>query len=177
MTVPHNESMEKLLRKIFTDLNQAVDSENLQRAEDGVLPIPKSKIILFGQMSLMLNPSVSSILTLIQTGDMDAKLEMDYFTKSKLLDLLKANGLVYDEDSHLVWMPEDAILINWLKLKNLEVMLFDAESVLLSKAVHAPEKNRQLIRQAILSGHFPNLVDRIILNGGKLEIFLEGEHE
>ncbi len=56
-------------------------------------------------------------------------------------------------------------------------MLFDSEYVLMSKSVHAPEKNRQLIRQAILSGHFPNLVDRIILNGGKLEIFLEGEHE
>jgi len=64
-----------------------------------------------------------------------------------------------------------------LKLKHIEVNLIDAESVLLSKAVHAPQKNRQLIRQAIMSGHFPNLVDRIISNGGKLEHFLESDHE
>ncbi len=173
----HISDMKKLMEKIFAELDRAVEQENEQRLKDGTSTIPKSEVLILGQMSLMLNESVTKTLNLIQTGDMDARLRMDNFTKSKLLDLLKANGLVYDEDSHLVWMPEDAKLINWLKLKNLEVMLFDAESVLLSKAVHAPEKNRQLIRQAILSGHFPNLVDRIILNGGKLEIFLEGEHE
>ncbi len=173
----HIFDMKKLMKKIFAELDRTVEQENRQRLKDGTLTIPKSEVLILGQMSLMLNESVTKTLNLIQTGDMDARLRMDNFTKSKLLDLLKANGLVYDEDSHLVWMPEDAKLINWLKLKNLEVMLFDAESVLLSKAVHAPEKNRQLIRQAILSGHFPNLVDRIILNGGKLEIFLEGEHE
>jgi xanthine dehydrogenase molybdenum-binding subunit len=34
----------------------------------------------------MLNESVASILNLIQTGDMDAKLCMDYFAKKKLLE-------------------------------------------------------------------------------------------
>jgi hypothetical protein len=59
------------------------------------------------------------------------------------------------------------------KFKNIDVKLVDAESTLLSKTIHAPKKNKSLIRQAIASGKFPNLVDRIIENNGKLEFFLE----
>ena len=169
--------MKKLMKKIFTDLNQAVELENRQRLKDGTLIIPKSEILIFGQMSLMLNESVATFLNLIQTGDMDAKLRMDYFTKNKLLELLKANGLVYDEDSHLVWIPEDAKIIELFKFKNIEVKLIDAESTLVSKAIHAPQKNKQLIRQAIASGKFPALVDRIIENNGKLDFFLEDNNE
>ena len=163
--------------KIFTELDQAVERENRQLVKEGTLTIPKSEVLLLGQMSLMLNESVAKILNLIQTGDMDAKLRMDHFTKSKLLQLLEESGLVYDEDSHLVWIPENYTTINFIKLKYIDVNLIDAESVLLSKAVHAPEKNRQLIRQAIVSGHFPDLLDKIITTGGKLELFLEGDDE
>ena len=173
----HIFDMKKLMKKIFAELDRAVEQENRQRLKDGTLTIPKSEVLILGQMSLMLNESVTKTLNLIQTGDMDARLRMDNFTKSKLLQLLKGNGLVYDEDSHIVWAPEDYKTINFLNLKNVDVNLIDAESVLLSKAIHAPEKNRQLVRQAIVSGHFPDLVDRIILKGGELEHFLEGNHE
>ena len=169
--------MKKLMKKIFTDLNQAVEIENLQRLKEGTLTIPKSEVLLFGQMSLMLNELVVKILNLIQTGDMDAKLRMDYFTKNKLLDLLKENGLVYDEDSHLIWVPKNAKVIELFKFKNIEVKLIDAESTLVSKAIHAPQKNKQLIRQAIASDKFPDLVDRIIENNGKLDFFLEDGFE
>ena len=173
----HNIHMKKLMKKIFTDLNQAVELENLQRLKEGTLTIPKSEVLLLGQMSLMLNESVVKILNLIQTGDMDAKLRMDYFTKNKLLDLLEVNGLVYDEDSHLIWIPENAKAIELFKFKNIEVKLIDAESTLVSKAIHAPQKNKQLVRQAIASGKFPELVDRIIENNGKIEFILEDNFE
>ena len=58
-----------------------------------------------------------------------------------------------------------------------EVKLIDAESTLVSKAIHAPQKNKQLIRQAIASGKFPGLVDRIIENNGKIDFFLEDYFE
>ena len=169
--------MIKLIEKIFTDLNQAVELENRQRLKDGTLKIPKSEVIIYGQMSLMLNESEARFLNLIQTADMDAQLRMDYFTKNKLMELLKAEGLVYDDDSHLVWIPKDAQTIDLFQFKNIEVKLIDAESALVSKAIHAPQKNIQLIRQAIASGKFPALVDRIIENNGNLEYFLEGDIE
>jgi hypothetical protein len=169
--------MNKLMKKIFLDLNQAVELENLQRMKEGMLTIPKSEVLLIGQMSLMLNESVASILNLVQTGDMDAKLRMDYFAKKKLLELLEANGLVYDDDSHLIWIPKNAKTIDLFKFKNIEVKLIDAESVLLSKAIYAPQKNKQLIREAITSGKFPDLVARIIENNGKVNYFLEDSNE
>lgn len=169
--------MKKLIKKIFTDLDHAVELENLQRLKDGILTIPKSEVIIFGQMSLMLNDSAATNLNLIQTADMDAKLQMDYFIKNKLLGLLEANGLVYDEDSHLVWIPENAEVIDLFKFKNIEVKVIDAESTLVSKAIHAPQKNKQLIRQAITSGKFPDLPDRIIEHKGKIDFFLEETNE
>ena len=165
------------MHAIFADLNQAVELENLQRLKEGTMTIPKSEVLLFGQMSLMLNESAATILNLIQTGDMDAKLQMDYFTKKKMQELLEANGLVYDEDSHLIWIPENAKTIELFKFKNIEVKLIDAESALVSKAIHAPQKNKQLIRQAIASGKFPDLVNRIVENNGKLDLFLEDNNE
>jgi len=63
------------------------------------------------------------------------------------------------------------------KFKNIEVKLIDAESTLVSKAIYAPQKNKQIIRQAIASGKFPDLVDRIIENNGKLDFFLEDNSE
>ena len=170
-------AMKKLMRKIFTDLNQAVELENRKRLKEGTLTIPKSEVILYGQMSLMLNDSVATFLNLIQTADMDAQLRMDYFTKNKLFYLLKSNGLVYDEDSHLIWIPDDAKAIELFRFKNIEVKFIDAESTLVSKAIHAPQKNKQLIRQAIASGKFPALIDRIIENNGKLDFFLEDSSE
>ena len=169
--------MKNLIKKIFTELNQAIELENLQRLREGTLTIPKSEVLIFGQMSLMVNESVATILNLAQTGDMDAKLRMDYFAKKKLMDLLSANGLVYDEDSHLTWIPGKAKEVQLFGFKNIEVKLLDAESTLVSKAIHAPQKNKQLIRQAIASDKFPDLVDRIIENNGKLDFFLEDNSE
>ena len=94
-----------------------------------------------------------------------------------MLDFLEENGLVYDEDSHLVWIPENAKEIELFNFKNIEAKLIDAESTLVSKAIHAPQKNKQLIRQAIASGKFPDLVDRIIENNGKLDFILEDNFE
>ena len=57
LVIQHNLHMKMLMKKIFTDLNQAVEFENRQRLKEGALTIPKSEVLLFGQMSLMLNES------------------------------------------------------------------------------------------------------------------------
>ena len=64
----HNLNMKKLIKKIFTDLNQAVELENLHRLKEGTLTIPKSEVLLFGQMSLMLNESAATISRLNPDG-------------------------------------------------------------------------------------------------------------
>ena len=124
-----------------------------------------------GQMSLLANKKVSLLLSLAQTADMDALLTMDHVLKEELKTCLRKHGLVYDEDSHLIWIPKGATFDDLFDLKNVIVKAIDPMSALVSKAVKAPQKNKQLIREAIASGKFPGLADRIETDGGNLDFF------
>jgi len=122
-------------------------------------------------MSLLVSEKASALLSLAQTGDMDALLVMDHVVKDALRAVLQEKGFLYDDDSHLIWLPPNSTFSPLLDLENVLVETIDPESALVSKAVKAPQKNLQLIRQAIISGEFPGLVDRILENGGSLEDF------
>ena len=160
------------LKQLFVELDQRVEALNQTRKVEGSFPLSKSKVQLLGQMSLLANERVSMILWLAQTGDMDALLSMDGIVKEELKNVLKRQGFIYDEDSHLIWTPPGTKFEALFDLKNVLVEAIDAESALVSKAVKAPEKNKQLIREAIAADEFPTLVDRILRHGGKLENFL-----
>ena len=97
---------------------------------------------------------------------------MEHIIKVELKKILKKQRLLYDEDSYLIWIPPGAFFEELFNLDNLVVKTIDAESTLVCKAIKAPEKNKQLIREAIASGAFLGLVDRILDNGGKIEDFL-----
>lgn len=168
-----NRGMEKLIKEIFTKLDKCVEEENLRRREDGGLPLKKSKVIILGQTSLLLDKKLSAKLDLLQTADLDAKLEMEYFVKQKLQELLTENGLVYDEDSEKVFIPKGSKQLNLFDLKNVVVKRLDSESVIVSKAVKAPEKNRQLVQSSVVqAGMFENLISRIEAEGGDLNKIL-----
>ncbi len=162
----------RLLQEIFNELSLKIAALAHERRREGLLPIAKAKMQLLGQMSLLANDKVSMILSLTQTGDMDALLSMDEAVKSELKVILRRQGLVYDEDSYLIWIPPQAKFEKLFEGDYLLVESIDPESALVSKAVKAPEKNKLLIRQAIASDEFPTLVDRILENGGRLEDFL-----
>lgn len=160
------------LEELFTELNVRVEKIDLERRGEGLLPVPRAKVQLLGQMSPLANDKVSPILSLAQTGDLDAFLVMDHIVKVELGKILKKHGLIYDEDSSLIWIPPGAQFESLFDLDHVVVESIDPESALVSKAIKAPEKNKQLIREAIASDAFPALVDRILENGGKLENFV-----
>ena len=165
--------MEKLIKEIFTRLDKCIEEENLQRREDGGLTLKKSKVIILGQTSLLLDKKLSVKLDLLQTADLDAKLEMEYFVRQKLQELLKENGLIYDEDSEKVYIPKGSKNLDLFDFKNVAVKRLDSESVIVSKAVKAPEKNRQLVQSSVvLTGMFENLISRIEAEGGDLNKIL-----
>lgn len=163
--------MKELLGKIFLELEDLVERENLDRKDMGGALIPRAQVKILGQTSLLAQPELTARLHLAQTGDLDAQLRADYFIKAKLKELLPKHGLVYDEDSPLIFIPKKSQFLPFLSLKNLEVLVIDPESALVSKAVKAPHKNVQLIREAIATDLYPNLVERIVDNGGSLEDF------
>jgi hypothetical protein len=159
------------LKELFTELNERIEKINRERRADGALPIPKAKIQLLGQVSLLCHERASIVLSLAQTGDLDALLTMDHVVKEELKRTLKMHGLVYDEDSYLIWIPPASKFEPLFDFEKLSVEAIDPESALVSKAVKAPAKNKQIIREAIACEEFPGLVDRILEHGGKLENF------
>lgn len=165
-------NMKDLLGKIFLELDELVEAENLEREDMGGALIPRAQIKILGQTSLLAQPELTAKLHLAQTGDLDAHLRADYFIKVQLKELLQKYGLVYDEDSPFIFTPKKSLFLHFLDLKNLEILVIDPESALVSKAVKAPQKNIQLIREAIASSLYPRLIERIIENGGRLEDFI-----
>lgn len=164
--------MKDKLIEVFTKLNEQIEGENTERRLIGARTIQQAKILVLGQTSLLIQPELTVALTLAQTGDLDAQLSADQFVKMNLKEILPKYGFVYDEDSHLIFIPDESHFTIFLSLAMLEVSVIDPESALVSKAVKAPEKNIQLIRQAIASEAYPNLVDRIINAGGDLKKFI-----
>jgi len=160
------------LENIFKKLNERIGEMNDDRRREGLIGLPKAEITLLGQMSLLAQEHIAAALALTQTVDLDAKLKMDHIIKQELKALLAEAGLIYDEDSHLIWLPKTAKFMELFNFSCVAIKCVDAESALVSKAVKAHEKNKVLIRQAIASGEFPKLTERIIENGGNLENFL-----
>jgi hypothetical protein len=162
----------KNIKSLFEELDKRINRINDVRINEGLGNIASAEIKILGQMSLLVNDKVSTILSLNQTADLDAIITMEYLVKKEFQQILQEAGLIYDEDSYLIWIPKDATFEELYNLKNLSVSIIDPESALLSKAIKAPEKNKFLIREAIASNQFPRLVGRILANGGKLESFL-----
>ena len=161
-----------LLKRVFVELNTRIRRINRQRRGEGLSETRPCEVTLLGQMSLLVDPRASEALSLAQTADLDALLKMDHAVKEEFKKILRAEGLIYDEDSPLIWIPKDAKIRKVIDVGSITIKAIDAESALVSKAVKAPEKNKQLIREAIASEAFPGLVKRLLKNGGKLEDFL-----
>lgn len=164
--------MNETFKKIFTTLNDRVETQNKQRREIGSRLIQRSSITILGQTSLLIQEKLTYMLSLAQTGDLDAKMDAEYVVKENLKEILPEYGLLYDEDSELIFIPKNSKFNPFMNLSLVEVKVIDPESALVSKAVKAPQKNIQLIRQAIASESFVNLAQRIIDNGGDLKKFI-----
>jgi hypothetical protein len=167
------ETMNQILRRIFKLLDQRIAEENAERRESGGNTISSSEVRILGQMSLLANKKVSSVLHLAQTGDMDA-LVSTVFAKLELKKILVENGLVYDEDSEKIWIPPGSSFEKLFEFPNVLVTVIDPESALVSKAVKAIEKNKFLLREALASGTFKNLLARIEKHGVDVRRLLDG---
>lgn len=159
------------LEELFQELSQKIGEINRERRREGLSPFQRAKVQLLGQISLLSHERAAMILSLAQTADLDALLTMESLVKEELKKSLRKSGLIYDEDSYLIWIPPGSRFDPLFDFHNVVVESIDPESALVSKAVKAPAKNRQLIREAIVSGEFRTLVDRILNSGGKLEDF------
>lgn len=158
--------------EIFNKLNDQLEADNAERREESSRLIQKALIKILGQTSLLIQPELTYQLSLVQTGDLDAKLDAEHAVKTRLKEILPEYKFIYDEDSEMVFIPDGSSFAEFVDLSMVKVLVIDPESALVSKAVKAPDKNRQLIREAIASGDYKNLIDRIIKEGGNLKNFI-----
>lgn len=167
--------MKDILLKIFEEMNTRIEAENAERELSGTPKLRPIEVKVFGQATLLANEMVAQVLSLQMTNDLDAQVENDQaFAKGILRrEILPKYGLVLDDDSHLVWLPPRSKFELFCNYRYVKAVLLDPESTLVSKAVKAREKNKVLIIDAIASGIFPNLVERIEENNGDLNYFLE----
>lgn len=164
--------MRVVLMEIFNKLNDQLEADNAERREESSRLIQKALIKILGQTSLLIQPELTYQLSLVQTGDLDAKLDAEHAVKTRLKEILPEYKFIYDEDSEMVFIPDGSSFAEFVDLSMVKVLVIDPESALVSKAVKAPDKNRQLIREAIASGDYKNLIDRIIKEGGNLKNFI-----
>lgn len=81
--------------------------------------------------------------------------------------VLKENNYFYDELSKEIWIPKEAHKIKTYNSENVTAYYYDPISVLTSKAIKSPVKNKNLIKQAIKI-YGKTLIDSIINNGGDI---------
>ena len=158
------------IKEVFVELDNAIASENALRDSMGGLELRNATIRILGQMSLLLNDSVSRQINLFATQDVDAHVLGESFVVHTFKKLLEDRGLEFDFLSTEIWLPSDATYIPVYEGDKLRCEILDPISALVSKAVKAPEKNRLLIRSA-LEIYGEDLAERIKKHGGDISVF------
>ena len=79
--------MKEVLIKVFEELNERIEAENLERNSTGAAPVLPVEIRVLGQMALLANEVVSKVLPLQRTNDLDATIhKTNQFVRVKLID-------------------------------------------------------------------------------------------
>ena len=139
----------KLLDEILAELEQAIERLNEERERDGMLRLSKAQIKVLGQFSLLADEQFSASISLAATIDLDAIIEGEWIIEEELRKILKNKGLVFDELSREIWIPEGSKFLPYYESNRIKCMYLDPFAVIVSKAVKAREKNRLLVRDAI----------------------------
>jgi hypothetical protein len=140
----------RVIRQVAVDLEAWIEAENHERREYGGMLLRRCTIRVLGQTAL-LETGLPSI-TLANTRDVDVYANYEWPVQREFARLLKAQGRELDPVGHEAWMPQST---KYLPLYNgyyVEALIAEPEAVLISKAIKAPVKNRQLLLQYIAHG-------------------------
>lgn len=152
------------------ELDHEVLQLNIERDAQSLPHYPSAKIQILGQMSLVLNTDLVSQLSLFATQDVDAIIKGEWIVTSLFKRALEKRALQLDFLSSEIWLPPDAKYIPIFSGKCVECEILDPISALTSKAIKAPQKNHNLILDA-LKFYGSKLEENIKIYGGDPEEF------
>jgi hypothetical protein len=158
-----------VLVEVAERLESFVVERNLEARSEGLLALRPCVIKLLGQTAL-LEAKVS--LTLAATKDVDVHADYEFAIEQEFRRLLAARGRELDSLGSEVWMPAETTFQPLFVGHFVTLLVADAESVLLSKALKAARKNQPLLTEYLAHGpsaRFLKLAQKYQLN---LEQFL-----
>jgi hypothetical protein len=165
-------STKDFITNLFVEIDAELDRATNERREEDLPGIRPLHIRVLGQLCLLMDER-GLALNPAATRDMDALVVGDAPAVAIFRAVLRRRGLIYDELSSEIWLPDDALFLPSYSSKNLQVTYLDPISALTSKAIKAPEKNRFLVRRGIeLFGE--SLERSIARYGGNISYFRGG---
>jgi hypothetical protein len=138
-----------MIRSVAEKLDAWMMARNLEARAEGVLQLRPCRIRILGQMALL---EGGASLTLALTRDVDVYADWEHEVQSEFRRLLAREGLDLDPLGDEIWMPGETEYADLYRGRYATVQVADIDSVLLSKALKAPEKNRALLVEYLAGG-------------------------
>lgn len=138
-----------MLSKIAQKLDYWIVAQNLEAQTEGLPLLRPCRIRVLGQMALL---EGSAPLPLTVTNDVDVYADYAYAIECEFRRLLEQEGKSLDPSGNEVWMPRETQYSTLFKGRYVTLQIADPESVLLSKALKAPIKNRSLLTEYLARG-------------------------
>ncbi|MDC0358427.1 hypothetical protein OAO01_06390 [Oligoflexia bacterium] len=151
-----------MLRKIFHRLDEWIIAENKRAVEGSGRLISSCTFTVLGQSALL---EAQLDLELAQTADVDVYNDASYAIIRKLESLLNEKGLHLDPLGAEIWMPKEVKCFEKFNGEYVRMLVAEAQYVMVSKALKAPEKNKELISQ-YLASEPPNTFSELCNNYG-----------
>ncbi|HEY8947092.1 MAG TPA: hypothetical protein VIM73_22765 [Polyangiaceae bacterium] len=138
-----------MLAEIAEELDRWIAQQNFEARRAGLPQFRSCTIVILGQMALL---EGAVALTLASTKDVDVKADYSHPVQKEFERLLNMRGRTLDPLGREVWMPEETMYTPLFEGPFVRVLVADADAVLLSKALKAPDKNRALLTEYLARG-------------------------
>jgi len=158
-----------MLAGIAEKLDQWVVRRNLEAQREGFAHLGACRIRLLGQMALL---ELRAPLALVATHDVDVYADYEYAIEEEFRRLLALKGKQLDSLGSEVWMPDETRYTSMYAGQFVTLEVADLESVLVSKGLKAPAKNRAIVTEYLASGASPRFMELSTKYGLDLEQFL-----
>lgn len=138
-----------MLIELVAKLDAWVVQRNLEARDKGAPTLAPCLLRLLGQSALF---EMRAPLTLAVTKDVDLQANYAYAIEVELRRLLKLAGMELAALGQEIWMPKETQYERVYAGEYATLEIADMDSILLSKALKAPRKNRSLIVEYLARG-------------------------
>jgi hypothetical protein len=144
-----------MLKAVAAKLDAWVIARNLEASEEGGLLSKPCRIRVLGQTALL---EAGVTLHLNVTNAVVVYANYGHSVGAQFRRLLAEEGKELDPLGKEVWIPRETRYSDLFRGEYVTMQVADAEAVLLSKALKAPQRNRSLIVEYLATGASPRFL-------------------